>query len=415
MDASELLHSRPSADMVIFDGAALLHMIRPRTPTTFDDYALHIASHIRHQFEGAVKRVDIIFDVYKSESLKAPLRQKRGGGKRQRVEAQKNVPGNWNLFLRNDGNKTDLFKFVAERVVASTFPGLVVVTHGEDVMFSGLHNTDCLSPCSQEEADTRMFLHAADGIKQGYSKLLIRTCDTDVAVLAVSMSRALECEQLWLAFGSGNTFRYIDATLISEKLGPLKSKALPALHALTGCDVTSSFTGRGKKTAWAVWNAFNEVTPALCTLAEKPDEVEIGNALPVIEKYVVLMYDRNSVEETVNSARQCLFFESREIENLPPTQDALKQHLLRVGYQAGHVWSQALVREPTLPSPSDFGWVRDDRAWRVRWMTQPPAGTACRAVIKCGCLKGCGARCQCKKAQLPCTLLCKCKGCHQKH
>ena len=34
-------------------------------------------------------------------------------------------------------------------------------------------------------------------------------------------------------------------------------------HALTGCDTTSCFAGRGKRTAWASWNAFSSVTPAL--------------------------------------------------------------------------------------------------------------------------------------------------------
>jgi hypothetical protein len=39
-----------------------------------------------------------------------------------------------------------------------------------------------------------------------------------------------------------------------------------------------------------------------------------------------------------NVERQMLFSnKGREIENIPPTQDALAQHLLRVGYEAGHV------------------------------------------------------------------------------
>ena len=42
-------------------------------------------------------------------------------------------------------------------------------------------NVEWLSPCTHEEADTRMLLHDADGVKQGRQKIVIRTVDTDVA------------------------------------------------------------------------------------------------------------------------------------------------------------------------------------------------------------------------------------------
>ena len=54
--------------------------------------------------------------------------------------------------------------------------------------------------------------------------------------------------------------RYIPAHAIAQSLGPSvktitpsKAMALPAFHALTGCDTTSTFFGKGKKTAWSVW------------------------------------------------------------------------------------------------------------------------------------------------------------------
>ena len=49
--------------------------------------------------------------------------------------------------------------------------------------------------------------------------------------------------------------------------------------------------------------------------------------------------------------------------------------------------------------------------WHMKWMTFPPAGAACRAAIKCGCTQGCRGQCKCKKADLTCTMLCKCGGC----
>ena len=63
------------------------------------------------------------------------------------------------------------------------------------------------------------------------------------------MTLKFDYERLWLTFATGNTSRYIDATAImdmAQSLGGNKCTALPAFHALTGCDVTSSFGRRGK-------------------------------------------------------------------------------------------------------------------------------------------------------------------------
>ena len=204
-----------------------------------------------------------------------------------------------------------------------------------------------------------MLLHAADGAKQGFKRILVRTVDTDVVVLAVSTANKLACEQLIVSFGTGKTSRYLDATLMARQLGSVKCDALPAFHALTGCDTTSGFAGRGKRTAWSVWNKFSDVTPALLTLAQTPTEAHIDEILPTIERFVIQMYDKESSDSSVNKARQTLFTQKgREIENIPPTKDALRQHVLRTGYQAGHVWGQALLKEPQLPSPDEFGWRR---------------------------------------------------------
>ena len=402
------------AQMIILDGAAIVNMIKPGTSESFDDYILKIIEYIRKQFRGAVLRVDMVFDIYKKDSLKAVTRKKRGKGTRRRVEGKNKIPSNWPEFLRVDENKSELFALISERVANEIFPGLVIITRGKGVISSGFCDLEGLTDCTHEEADTRMLLHASHGALHGMMKILIRTVDTDVVVLSISLSQKIACECLWLAFGTGNTFRYLDATAMAQVLGEAKCKALPAFHAFSGCDVTSSFSGKGKRTAWKAWNAFDDATAALCILATTPTIQDIRSVLQTIERLVVLMYDRGSSESNVNCQRQILFAsKGREIENLPPTQDALSLHLLRVGYQAGHVWGQALIKEPQLPSPANFGWMWETSSgqWSVKWMTLPPAGEACRAVIKCGCTKGCRKQCKCKKADLMCTTLCRCGGC----
>ena len=63
-------------------------------------------------------------------------------------------------------------------------------------------------------------------------------------------------------------------------------------------------------------------------------EVSEGPIL-LLEQFVVLMYDRTSESVVVNDDRKQLFAQkSRNLENLPPTQAALKQHIKRTCYQA---------------------------------------------------------------------------------
>ncbi len=67
-------------------------------------------------------------------------------------------------------------------------------------------------------------------------------------VLAIAAVQQLSIDELWLAFGSGKSFRYLPAHEMAGALGPEKCIALPFVHALSGCDTVSSFAGCGKKT-----------------------------------------------------------------------------------------------------------------------------------------------------------------------
>ena len=129
------------------------------------------------------------------------------------------IPGNWRDFLRVDRNKSELFHFLSKALLeAFNQQGKqLVITDGESILSKPLlHDSDSLSQCYHEEADSSMLLHANHAAICGHLNILIRTVDTDVVVLVVSIAEALgpECE-LWLAFGTGKHFRYLAAHKIS--------------------------------------------------------------------------------------------------------------------------------------------------------------------------------------------------------
>ncbi len=185
-------------------------------------------------------RVDV-WDEYRQDSLKASTRGKHGKGIRRLVQADSAIQGNWESFLRIDDNKTELFTFLAEQL--STFNAtddrIVVSTLRMEVVCNcPSKDTSQISPCNHEEADTRIMLHVKDAVQTGMRQIMIRTVDTDVVVIAISIGHKLNILNLWIAFGVGkhNTIRYIPVHEIAAKLGPSKSSALLFFHAFSGCD-----------------------------------------------------------------------------------------------------------------------------------------------------------------------------------
>ena len=216
--------------------------------------------------------------------------------------------------------------------------------------------------------------------------------------------------EVWVAFGTGKNFRYLAAHQIAASLGTEKSLALPMFHALTGCDTVSGFVGHGKKTAWTIWNSFPDLTAALLELAHAPAEIS-EQCMHIIERFVILIYDRTSTCTDVNQARKKLFAKTSCVKRIPPTRAALEQHVKRAVFQGGHVWGQSLVPDPVLPSPSSWGWIKTDAGlYEPHWTTLQEASKTCYELICCGCKKGCRTNCKCKKAGLQCTALCKCEG-----
>jgi len=356
--------------------------------------------------------LDVVWDVYKEDSLKAQTRQNRGAGNHLRVANNTNIPGNWNNFLHCDSNKESLFQLLANAIQEFQPPQckLVISTHGKNAVSSPIADLSDLS-CTHEEADTRLLFHASHSFHQGFTKLMIHATDTDVVVLAIAVSSVLKDCEIWVAFGHGSKLRYVPCHLISAELGNDASWGLLFLHAISGCDTVSAFYGIGKKTAWAVWRSMPQLTPTCLRLSHAPTQIS-PDEMEQIERYVVLLYQRTSALSRVNEARKQLFTHNRKMVNIPPTLHALEQHVKRAVFQAGHIWGQSLIGEPNIPSPDLWGWERakDDSAWTPCWTTLSEAAKGCQELLKCGCKKDCTKRCKCFKANLPCTQLCFCSG-----
>ena len=249
----------PTTAVWIFDGMALLQTIKT-VPKTFKDLATNVLEVLKSTSNNPT-RTDLVMDQYPELSIKNPERAKRGAsgvlqmrilGRHQRRPAQ------WKKFLSDGVNKTNLAMFLVEELQQPEYAsiskgfGPLYITHGDGChMF--VESDGCVKSSgvdqlctSKEEAGTRILLHASHAASEGHACIIIKSPDTDVAVLACAYSHQINAILLSCT-GTRQRQRYLDATAIGQKLGNIECEALPGMHAFTGSDRTSAFVGKGKK------------------------------------------------------------------------------------------------------------------------------------------------------------------------
>ena len=89
------------------------------------------------------------------------------------------------------------------------------------------------------------FIHLS--LVAAQSNVVMRTNNTNSLLIAMWFKQFYDTSlKLWLEFGTvKNTIRYISIDQACENLGSLLCN-VPAYHAFTGCDYTTSFKWKGK-------------------------------------------------------------------------------------------------------------------------------------------------------------------------
>ena len=115
---------------------------------------------------------------------------------------------------------------------------------------------------SQEEADTRMFLHVQYALNHLQGNIIINSPDTDVFIISLM---ALEKINANINFKTGNKNKKIIISVkkikesLKDKCDAVVSvglecfkRALVSLNTFTGCDTVSVFAGLGKSKAFKI-------------------------------------------------------------------------------------------------------------------------------------------------------------------
>jgi len=155
---------------------------------------------------------------------------------------------------------------------------------------------------------------------------------------------------------------------IAEVLGVDVCSALPAYHAFSGCDYTSSFIRRGKVKPFELLKR----TPSFLQTFD-----DLGSAETLsyeqsraLERFVCAMYGKTQFSDC-NALRYKLFQGRYDVKTsqkafnlsngidlcmLPPCRSSLQMHCMRSNYVA-YTCKTAHVPFQNLQSPAGIGWI----------------------------------------------------------
>ncbi len=218
----------------------------------------------------------------------------------------------------------------------------------------------------------RLLIHVQDTFLDGCTNCLVRTVDTDVVAILIGKFHQLItlCQDvnMRVAFGTGKNFTYYHIDAIYDYSGRAKSLALTVSHSVTGCDITSSYFGKGKRSAWEAWLFHQDVTYAFTRISlHLYTAVEVdAQDFQLLECFSVVLYDKASDLEHVDEVRKELVFQKGiTMETLPPTQDALSDYCsivnelyIRVEYGAPAIRvSNMPLNSQMINCPDGWGWT----------------------------------------------------------
>ena len=212
---SECIFSVEGKNALIIDGMAYIKQLKV-TEMTYCSFAANLLTTISSVGKDA-QRIDVVFDVYRLQSIKNIERNRRVCGN---LSFKQILPTaeikQWNLFLSSNENKNALIKFIHE--IAKIGQKIVYVTV-EDKAFKLTNQTSCEETSLEgvhEVADTRMFFHANHAISS-FKKIIISSSDTDVFIIALSKSRIINANLYILTGTKNKRRRIVNVSDVKEK------------------------------------------------------------------------------------------------------------------------------------------------------------------------------------------------------
>ncbi len=200
--------------------------------------------------------------------------------------------------------------------------------------------------------------------------------------------------------------RYIPVHDLCTTLHPTIPEILSAVHALTGCDTTSSFFCIGKRTIFRHLADKPEQWSQLSSLSSNDNKT----ALDASRRFVMKLYCSTKLKASdLDDLRVKLAVKKgSSLAKLPPCERSFVQHVKRAQWQT-KLWTHSHVRNPDLGSPLNHGWELKGNILTPVYFEGPTASEVLDDLIcRCSVRNKCSRDCTCYSKGLACTELCGC-------
>lgn len=260
-----------------------------------------------------------------------------------------------------------------------------------------------------DDADSLIVQTALQKYAVGGPPVMVVAEDIDILVLITGLTPK-DQTIYFLKSAKGNKAQQMFSSKSLDSRPFIRDNIL-FLHAISGCDTTSAFFRKGKKSM--VEKLANNVTKG-------GGDNELGAAIESFKKHdlshetvfengksVILAFYTDSRAKTLTALRYETFTRltakkthtATTLASLPPTAEAARQHLYRVYLQVQQWLGNEL-------SPENWGWKRVGDVLMPVQTTNDPAPQNLLKMIFCQCKKECKATCSCLKAGIPCSFIC---------
>lgn len=393
-----------SSTCLIIDGEELWSKFASVKCKTFLEFSTTVNKYIE-SLTMKYSRIDLVFGSYSETSNQDPASFLL-------VDDGASFPKNFVKFLSNDCHKKQLSAYLAKKLTLNFKESSyqVIVAAAEHAY----KNNDAIdvggiSPCNHTDSASRVVLHAKDSSKTHWS-ICIQTSKVLSVVLGLyafgsAFSGLTSEHELFIQFASKKKERIIPIHQIYNQFADI-AEILIYFHTFTGCETVSSFYSIGKTKAFNTWMKYRQADAAFKALIETKTPNIDEKVLEIIQRFVVLMYDSKSNSTLVNDFRWLLFKKNTSIERIPPTLDALQQHIKRACLQS-KIYYQCIQKEIISDDRLEWGWQQnEENRLEPLWITIPISSEH-KNLTSCKCTDNCKKKCKCEQK---CTKLCDCEG-----
>ena len=374
-----VIQAIPEPAHFVIDGGHLLHLISWPKDATYQQVLDTYVSYVRNHYGSGSH---VVFDGYSDMmTTKDAERQRRAlhlASSDIIFERTMKVTMPQKAFLHNARNKSRLIKFLMDDLERNR---INVAQHRGDA--DSLIVSTALALCDQEKP------------------LIVVATDTDILVMLISQAPLGANIYMLCSTNPLQVFRIQD---VQASHAAIKQHLL-YVHAITGCDTTSSIYMKGKVKCLDICSRED------CGYLDKfksPDSTREEVAFAG-EKFLLILYRASPRVKSLDEQRYILYNRSVskasitsvfKLESLPPSTAAAKFHCYRA-YHTVQLW---LGNEL---DPTEWGWRVSLTGILIPLETDKPVvPDNVLRMISCGCKSGCGRSCGCRRAGLKCSVMC---------